>query len=172
MNDKFETLPIEKQNLILNAAYHVFSKNSYKNSPMNEIASMAHISKSLVFYYFHNKKELYCYLWNHCARFTIETLSEYHCYDMKDFFDVLDRGMQAKLKILRQYPDMGMFVVRTYYEKDPTVSEYIQNSYQTYLKEKADQTFSNLDPKQFIEGIDIKMMVQVCIGRVKVIYGI
>lgn len=63
---------------------------------------------------------------------------------------MLDRGMQAKLKILRQYPDMGMFVVRTYYEKDPTVSEYIQNSYQTYLKEKADLTFSNLDPKQFI----------------------
>lgn len=86
MNDKFETLPIKKQNLILNAAYHVFSKNSYKNSPMNEIASIAHISKSLLFYYFHNKKELYCYLWNHCARFTIEILSEYHCYDMKDFF--------------------------------------------------------------------------------------
>ena len=64
MNPKFYNLPEEKQQAIINAAYRVFSQNSYKNSPMSEIASLAGISKSLLFHYFSNKKELYLFLWD------------------------------------------------------------------------------------------------------------
>lgn len=56
MNDKFFALPKEKQDRILNAGYRVFSQNSYKKSPMNEIALEAGISKSLLFFYFKIKK--------------------------------------------------------------------------------------------------------------------
>ena len=59
MNEKFFSLPAEKQQAILNAGYRVFSRNAYKNSPMSEIAEAAGISKALLFHYFHNKKELY-----------------------------------------------------------------------------------------------------------------
>ena len=38
MNDKFFKLPLEKQRRIINAAYKVFSENSYKKAPMSEIA--------------------------------------------------------------------------------------------------------------------------------------
>ena len=62
MNEKFFSLPEEKQQAILNAGYRVFSQNTYKNSPMSQIAEAAGISKSLLFHYFHNKKELYLYL--------------------------------------------------------------------------------------------------------------
>ena len=51
MNEKFFSLPIEKQEAIINAGYRVFSENSYKKSPMSEIADAAGISKSLLFYY-------------------------------------------------------------------------------------------------------------------------
>ena len=34
MNERFYTLPPEKQQAIINAGYRVFSQNSYKNSPM------------------------------------------------------------------------------------------------------------------------------------------
>ena len=47
MNEKFFNLPIEKQERIINAGYRVFSQNSYKKSPMSEIADAAGISKSL-----------------------------------------------------------------------------------------------------------------------------
>lgn len=56
MNEKFFSLPEEKQQAILNAGYRVFSQNTYKNSPMSQIAEAAGISKSLLFHYFHNKK--------------------------------------------------------------------------------------------------------------------
>ena len=64
MNERFYALPPEKQQAIINAGYRVFSQNSYKNSPMSEIAAEAGISKSLLFHYFHNKKELYLFLWD------------------------------------------------------------------------------------------------------------
>ena len=58
MNEKFFSLPKEKQQAILDAGYRVFSQNSYKKSPMSEIADAAGISKSLLFHYFHNKKDI------------------------------------------------------------------------------------------------------------------
>ena len=44
MNERFFSLPTEKQQAIINAGYRVFSQNSYKNSPMSEIADAAGIS--------------------------------------------------------------------------------------------------------------------------------
>ena len=55
MNERFFSLPEEKRQAIFNAGYRVFSRNSYKNSPMSEIAGDAGISKSLLFHYFRNK---------------------------------------------------------------------------------------------------------------------
>ena len=51
MNDKFFTLPEERQQAVINAGYRVFSQNTYKKCPVGEIAKEAGISKSLLFYY-------------------------------------------------------------------------------------------------------------------------
>lgn len=58
VNERFFSLPEEKQLAIINGGYRVFSQNSYKKSPMSEIAAEAGISKSLLFHYFKNKREL------------------------------------------------------------------------------------------------------------------
>ena len=58
MNEKFFSLPEEKQLAIINAGYRVFSQNSYKKSPMSEIAAEAGIIKELLFPYLRNKREL------------------------------------------------------------------------------------------------------------------
>ena len=79
MNEKFFSLPEEKQQAIINAGLRVFSQNTYKKSPVSEIAKEAGISKSLLFYYFRNKKELYLFLWEKCAQVTIEYMREYGC---------------------------------------------------------------------------------------------
>lgn len=158
MNDRFFSLPEEKRQAILNAGYRVFSQNSYKNSPMSEIAGAAGISKSLLFHYFHNKKELYLFLWDTCAQITIEYLTKYDCYGQKDLFESMTRGMQAKMDIIRQYPDMAAFVIKAFYEKDPDICAAVQKSYQKYFDLKASSTLLNLDPEQFIPGLDIPMM--------------
>lgn len=149
MNERFYALPPEKQQAIINAGYRVFSQNSYKNSPMSEIAAEAGISKSLLFHYFHNKKELYLCLWDKCAETTIEFLTRYGCYGQTELFESMERGMRAKMEIIRLYPDMGNFTIKAFYEKDAGISAAIQESYHRYYNLKADKTRLNLDPAQF-----------------------
>ncbi len=158
MNEKFFSLPAEKQQAILNAGYRVFSQNSYKNSPMSEIAAEAGISKSLLFHYFRNKKELYLYLWENCAETTIDYLTKYGCYGLSDLFESMERGMQAKLEIMRLYPDMANFTIKAFYEKDPEISAAVQESYLRHFSMKAEKTRLSFDPSQFIPGLDVEMM--------------
>ena len=151
MNEKFFSLPEEKQQAILNAGYRVFSRNTYKNSPMSEIAEAAGISKSLLFHYFHNKKELYLFLWDKCARITIEYLTRSGCYDREGLFESMEQGMRAKMEILRLYPDMGNFTIKAFYETDPEIRAAVQESYRRYFNFKADKARINFDPEQFID---------------------
>ena len=125
---------------------------------MSEIAGAAGISKSLLFHYFRNKKELYLFLWDNCAETTIEFLSRYGCYDQTDLFESMERGMRAKMEIIRLYPDMGSFVIKAFYEKDAEICAAIQESYHKYFNLKADRTRLNLDPAQFLPGLDVAMM--------------
>ena len=158
MNERFYTLPAEKQQAILNAGYRVFSQNSYKNSPMSEIADAAGISKSLLFHYFHNKREFYLFLWDKCAETTIEYMTEYGCYGQTELFESMERGMRAKMEIIRKYPDMGTFTIKAFYENDEAICDAIQESYRKYFSLKADKTRLNLDPAQFLPGLDVAMM--------------
>lgn len=158
MNEKFFRLPAEKQEKIINAGYHVFAENSYRKSPMSEIAGAAGISKSLLFYYFQNKRELYLFLWNKCARDTVECLTAYGCYKEDNLFDMMYRGMQAKIGLMKKYPDMGRFVMKAFYEKDPEVCGDIQKSYRKTIDFKASKTLLKLDPDLFVPGLDLEMM--------------
>ncbi len=123
MNERFYTLPPEKQQRIINAGFRVFSQNSYRKSPMQEIADEAGISKSLLFHYFQNKKELYLFLWNKAADITCEHLALNHCYESTDLFEMMERGMYAKIQMMCRYPDMAAFAMKAFYEKEPAVYE-------------------------------------------------
>jgi AcrR family transcriptional regulator len=125
---------------------------------MSEIADAAGISKALLFHYFHNKKELYLFLWDTCCRITVEEMTRSGAYEQTDLFGSMDYGMQAKLRLMRQYPDIGVFAVRTFYEKDPEVSADIQKSMGQYLNTHAAKKLQALDPDDFIPGIDLSMM--------------
>lgn len=158
MNERFYTLPGEKQQRIINAGFRVFSQNSYRKSPMQEIAYAAGISKSLLFHYFRNKKELYLFLWDKACDITLEYLTSEHCYESRDLFEMMERGMYAKIKIICRYPDMTAFVMRAFYEKDTSVCGDIQNSYRMHFNRKAANALAQLNPADFIPGLDLEMM--------------
>lgn len=160
MNEKFYDLPAEKQQRIVNAGYRVFGYNSYKKSPVSEIAEEAGISKSLLFYYFKNKKELYLFLWEQATKLTVEKMKEYRCYEQEDIFEMMKRGMTAKLDIMRVYPDMAAFTIRAFYEKEPEVRIMIQRSYMELAKVSAAPIFEQVDGDYFREGLDPKLIHQ------------
>lgn len=158
MNDKFFSLPKAKQEAIINAGFRVFSENSYKKSPMSEIAAAAGISKSLLFHYFYNKRELYFFLWDQCMKVTTEALEKNLSFVPNDFFETMYKGLKIKADVMRRYPDLGAFVVKSYYEKDPDVCEGLQELIAKYTDFKASPILAALDPEQFIPGLDLQMM--------------
>ena len=160
MNEKFYALPKQKQQAIINAGYRVFSQNTYRKSPMREIAEEAGISKALLFHYFRNKKELYLFLWDTCAKVTIHYMTEYGCYEQTDLFEMMYRGLRAKAQIMRRYPDIGAFVVKAYYSDDAEVKPDILKSYESYKRQKIDSVLAMLDPGQFQSGLDLRLMYQ------------
>lgn len=160
MNEKFYQLPEEKQNRILNAGFRVFANNSYRKSPMNEIAAEAGISKSLLFFYFRNKKELYLFLMKTAEELTHQYVSRSGCYEESDIFEMMYRGLLAKTEMMRKYPDMSAFALRAYYEDDEEVRGELVKIIEPYSKLVTNTTIPKLDPSLFKDGIDLKMMYQ------------
>lgn len=158
MNEKFYSLPAEKRQRIINAGFHVFSQNSYKKSPVSEIADAADISKSLLFYYFKDKRELYLFLWDEAVRISRESLNLLYSADFEDFFEFIRMGMKEKLGIMREYPDLTGFIVKAFYEKDSDISREIHSRCDSLFEENNFQIISKLDPEDFIPGLDLEMM--------------
>lgn len=158
MNERFFALPKERQLAIVNAGYRVFSQNSYKKSPMSEIAAQAGISKSLLFHYFANKRELYLFLWEKAAALTLKYLNACGCYEPANLFEMMERGMRAKLRLLERYPYMAAFTVKAFYEKDPQIRPAVMQSYQRHFDGKAAAALAALNPADFVPGLDLQMM--------------
>lgn len=85
MNPGFSNLYEEKKNQIINAGFRIFAQNTYKKAPVAEIAKEAGISKSLLFYHFKNKKELYLFLWKKIIELTSKEMTEQNILGTKDF---------------------------------------------------------------------------------------
>lgn len=158
MNEKYFNLSKEKQNKIINAGFKVFSQNSYKKSPVSEIAFNAGISKSLLFFYFKNKKELYLYLWEESGKITTKAVESINCFNNGDFFEIMEQGMKVKIDLMVRYPDMSMFAIKAFYETDPEIKSEIQKSYAVAVDSTSKIIYKSFDPPKFIEGIDFSMM--------------
>lgn len=160
MNDKFYSLPEEKRNRIINAGFKVFAKNSYKKSPVGEIAEEAGISKSLLFFYFKNKKELYLFLLKTAEEETRNALMETNVYSGDDIFDIMYNGLLVKANMMRKYPDMGNFSIKAYYEKDPDVAKEVRKIIEPYTEMDTNSVLPILDKNKFKDGLDLNMMYQ------------
>ena len=160
MNEKFFALSKDKQDRILNAGYRIFSQNSYKKSPMNEIALEADISKSLLFFYFKNKKEFYVFLMKTAAETTQNCLLASGCYQETDIFEMMYKALEAKINLMRQYPDMSNFSIKAYYEEDEEVKSEILKIIAPFTKLSTNKTLPPLDPSVYKEGLDLRLMYQ------------
>ncbi len=158
MNDSFFQLPDNKRNKIINAGFRVFSQYTYKKSPMSEIAAEAGISKSLLFYYFKNKKELYLYLCRYSVEVTQQAMIEQNCYDNEDFFDVFLSGLKVKVQLMKSYPELSVFQLKAYYEKDTELRPEINRLIGQYSGFENQADSLGLKKEKFADGLDLEMM--------------
>ena len=125
---------------------------------MNEIAAEAGISKSLLFFYFKNKKEFFLFLWDSVKKITIEHLQKSDVYKETDIFEMISKGLETKLAMMHKYPDMGKFALKAYYDDDEEIRDELRKVIEPFQNLSTNLMIPELDPSQFKEGINLEMM--------------
>lgn len=160
MNESFHQLIPEKKNKIINAGYKVFASSRYQKAPVSEIAAEAGISKSLLFYYFKNKKELYVYLWRSSVDIVKERLAQSDAMDTDDLFEMLRRSLRVKCEIMRQHPHLMEFQAKAYYETDLEITGMIRTEFQALNTASEKHIIEKMNKEGFPEDMDFHYMYQ------------
>lgn len=161
MNAKFFRLPEERQDLIRNSAMVEFGEGTFRKTSADAIAKRAGVSKSLLFYYFKDKRELYLYLFQHAID---ECVGKYlgTVYDSgeTDFFRLLEQGHRIKMEMVRRMPGMFRFVMRAYYERDSVLTPRLRKKLDQLMEQATDDFLAHVDLYKFRDGVNPKEVVR------------
>lgn len=160
--DKFLSLPLEKQNIIIDAALSVFGTNGYKKTSVSDIAAAAGISKAMVFHYFGTKKALYFYLIQMCGQTITNEVNQKFDNSVTDFFDRIMLATDIEISVMKKHPTIPQFINSVYFEQDREVKEEIQ----TLLAGSEGEQFRNrivlegMDATKFKDGVEPKLVMK------------
>ena len=154
MNAAFLELPEEKRTRIVNAGYEVFARYEYKRASTEEIALKAGISKGLLFYYFHDKKTFYGYLFERAAERIKANVVDEGFEGITDFFELCAYASERKYRLLMESPYIMDFIVRAYYALLETGSEAIKKQVELETANLYVNYFAHVDTSRFREGMN------------------
>lgn len=100
MMNKTINIPEEKKEAVINASIEEFAKHEYKHAILENIASNANISKSLILYNFKTKKKLYEYVYNYVYEYIEKIIADSNFYKIKDFFELMEYSFYKKLEMM------------------------------------------------------------------------
>ncbi|MCI8416287.1 MAG: TetR/AcrR family transcriptional regulator [Lachnospiraceae bacterium] len=170
MSERFQDLPEEKQLSILRAATEVFAKYEYKKASTDLIASKAGVSKGLLFYYFHNKKDLYLTVYEYVKQIITEGVADSRLLEITDFFELITYATMKKIRILAENPYIVEFSVRSFYSDKEEISGDLKAKSKEGIEQNYRQYFTNIDFNKFKETINpfeiFKMMVWLVDGYI------
>ena len=153
MNEKFFDLKKEKQDRMINAALKIFALNGYAHASTDDIVREAGISKGLLFHYFTNKIGLYSFLYDYSTKYTVLEMTGSVDKLDNDYFGLHLQIESAKLKVMKSYPYMILFLNSTREENvlealneiadkrdvvPSKIREYFSRANMTHLKENTD----------------------------------
>lgn len=163
MSERFKELPEEKQLSILRAATEVFAKYEYKKASTDLIAAKAGVSKGLLFYYFHNKKDLYLTVFEYVIRSATESVADPKLLEMTDFFELIAYASVKRFKMLAENPYIVEFAMRSFYSDKEEISDDLKGNIKKEFEQSYLKYFSKIDLSKFKEDINpfdiYKMMI-------------
>ena len=161
--ENFLSLPVEKQNTIIDAALLCFGTNGYKKTSVSDIAAAAGISKALVFHYFGTKKALYLYLVDLCTHIIMNELDEKFDNTVTDFFARIKLAANIEISAMKKHPAILSFLDSVYFENDDEVQADIKailaNNESESLRSKI--AFEGTDTSKFKDDIDPKLVMKI-----------
>ena len=163
MSTKFDELPKEKQERIINAGMEVFAESPDAHASCDTIATKAGMAKGLLFYYFKNKKEFYLFILDYVYKMMCKEVADPHFYEITDFFELLEYAACKKCTILTKHPYITDFVMRIYYSENESISPDIHEVINEMTERILRDYFNNIDYSKFRDDVDpfhiMKMMI-------------
>lgn len=158
--DKFNGLSEEKKNEIINSAMFVFGNVGYKKAYISEIAEMSGISKSMIFYYFGNKKRLYLYLLDLSFHEISDPFDDESLFDEKDFFQRIINAIEIKMKVLKKRPSVLKFLTSYYFETDKEVEKERKIYMEKSAKMQSRFAFTDINKEKFKESVNVEVLLK------------
>ena len=125
------------------------------------IADNANISKSLLFYYFKNKKEYYLFLFETAIEFLKDEKVKKANDEKVDLFELINQTVECRLIIMRDYPYLIKFATRAYYESDESVKFELQIMKEETTQLGIRESLDCIDYRQFENSSDAKILVNI-----------
>jgi len=164
MYQKFESLPEEKRQRIINAALREFSVRAFKNASTEKIAAAAEISKGALFEYFRTKKQLYAYLLDYAMKELLEKYGGFWSHAGSDPLEIVRGLFTLKMEQMKEYPALYDFLARAYMrEPDPELSDMTRDRAEAAKGGFMKNAFDKLDYSLFKDGFDPRMLMNVVI---------
>lgn len=142
------SIPKDKESLILDRSITEFSINGFYKTSTNKLTRECGISKGILFHYFTNKKNLYLYVLSHSlntlTRYIIKSLKE---ESYRDYFDFISKRFLIKLKAGIRYHRELKIISDSYRLRDDKLTESIKSLYIDIQKVRDDFYENNHIPE-------------------------
>lgn len=159
MMNKTINIPEEKKEAVINASIEEFAKHEYKHAVLENIASNANISKSLLLYHFKTKKKLYEYVYNYVYEYIEKIIADSNFYKIKDFFELMEYSFYKKLEMMDKHKSIFDFLIQGYFDESEDVKEIV-NNYKNKKQIDINSYFKNIDKTKFRDDVDIKDIIE------------
>lgn len=160
MMNKTINIPEEKKEAVINASIEEFAKHEYKHAVLENIASNANISKSLLLYHFKTKKKLYEYVYNYVYEYIEKIIADSNFYKIKDFFELMEYSFYKKLEMMEKHKFIFDFLIQGYFDESEDVKEIV-NNYKNKKQIDINSYFKNIDKTKFRDDVDIKDIIEI-----------
>jgi TetR/AcrR family transcriptional regulator len=158
--DRFESLPEEKKNRILDACIEEFALKGYDKASTNSIVKKADISKGILFHYFGNKKNLFLYVFDYCMNHLINGYYAVKKEEPKDIFERIMWISIIKIKITQEEPLKSRLVFSAISNMTDSLKQEITERYNKYYAKYMPEFFGDIDTSKFKKGIDPKKAIE------------
>lgn len=159
--ERFLSLPLEKQHIIIDAAMTLFGAVGYKKASVADIAVKAGISKAMVFYYFGSKKALYLYLVEFAGDTIKREIDRQFDKSVTDFFDKIRLGADIKISALRKFPGLIAFLSNMYFETDKEVVSEIKRFIADGEGYGNAFVIENIDRRKWMDDVDPELVLEI-----------
>lgn len=160
MMNKTINIPEEKKEAVINASIEEFAKHEYKHAVLENIASNANISKSLLLYHFKTKKKLYEYVYNYVYEYIEKIIADSNFYKIKYFFELMEYSFYKKLEMMEKHKSIFDFLIQGYFDESEDVKEIV-NNYKNKKQIDINSYFKNIDKTKFRDDVDIKDIIEI-----------